>query len=459
MDSSSTLATEMFTDAATGELRRRRFNFSVVSGPDAGRTFPLEPGTTLIGTHPNNDVVLQDSTVSRYHLELQVRQDGLKITDLETTNGTRQAGPHSSMKIGSIVVTGSTRLRLGLNTVAELDPIDEAVELGEFRSDRFANALGAAPVMRSLFALLSRIAPTDATVLLEGETGSGKEVIAEAVHQRSQRHDRPFVVVDCSSIPHELIASELFGHVRGAYTGALTDKIGLIESASGGTLFLDEIGELQIDLQPQLLRVLEKRQVRRVGETRAIPVDIRVVAATHRDLRKMVKTGKFREDLYYRLAVIRALVPPLRERIEDIPLLASHFAESLGRDTFDLSPALLDQLSRHNWPGNVRELRNVVERALSLGLTNLRLSGGEPDTVATPPPAPPRRRPTTSSELLETPFKEAKSQIIESFERDYLTHLLDKYRGNISRAAQAAGIDRNYIHRLVKKYNIPVSRG
>jgi len=320
--------------------------------------------------------------------------------------------------------------------------------------------------MRRLFALLAKAAVTEATILLSGETGTGKEALAEAVHQTSRRAKGPFVVVDCGSIPHELIASELFGHARGAFTGAATDKQGLIEAANSGTLFLDEIGELALDLQPQLLRVLDRRQVRRVGETHAVDVDIRVIAATHRDLRAMVRAGKFREDLYYRLAVVSTQVPPLRERKSDIPALATCFAERMGRGTFAQSPALLEQLERHDWPGNVRELRNVVERALSLGsaaLVDLG-DGAAPRPAAEPAepaePDPGDARPASaSSGVLELPFKEAKAALVESFERDYLTALLARHRGNISRAAAEAGIDRNYIHRLVKKYGLEVDRG
>ena len=283
---------------------------------------------------------------------------------------------------------------------------------------------------------MARVAPTEATVLLTGETGTGKEAIAEAIHQASGRAGGAFVVVDCGSIPHELIASELFGHARGSYTGATSDKRGLIEVASGGTLFLDEIGELALDLQPQLLRVIDKRQVRRVGETAPIDVDIRVVAATHRDLRAMVKAGQFREDLYYRLAVVRAELPPLRERLPDLPALARHFADEMGRSGFDLSAALLDQLARHDWPGNVRELRNVVERALSLGTSQLELSDDTPRGGG-PTGAPGSTRLATGGDpasVLELPFKEAKAALIEDFEREYLVHLLARHKGNISRA-------------------------
>ncbi|HTM22481.1 MAG TPA: sigma 54-interacting transcriptional regulator [Kofleriaceae bacterium] len=435
--------TNLYTDAATGELHERRFRLLVVAGPDQGKSLDLEGGTTTVGTHPDVDLVLTDDRVSRYHLELSLRRDGLRVTDLESTNGT----VHRGARIGSITLTEPTRLRLGKNTEIEIVPIDEALALEDFAGDRLGGVLGASPLMRQLFALLSRVAPTEATLLLEGETGTGKEAIAEAVHALSPRAGGPFVVVDCGAIPHELIGSELFGHTRGAFTGAAGDKAGLIESASGGTLFLDEIGELALDLQPQLLRVLDKREVRRIGETRAVPVDIRVVAATHRDLKAMVGAGQFREDLYYRLAVVRTVVPPLRKRLEDLPLLARHFATQLGRGEFEPSAALEADLRAHTWPGNVRELRNVVERALSLG------DRGALQPVAAPAePLAAEEAPRPPSEMLDLPFKEAKARLIEGFERDYLVHLLERHQGNISRAAAEAGIDRNYIHRLVKKY-------
>jgi DNA-binding NtrC family response regulator len=456
----SSVHTQLFTDDASGALVERGFRLRVVAGPDAGAEHVLDEGTTLVGTHSDNTIILTDSTVSRYHLEIKVRRDGVEVRDLDTTNGTR----HGGIKLGSVILTGAARLRLGKHTDVDIEPLDELVPLDDWPGDRFGNVIGATSVMKKLFAVLGRVAPTDATILLEGETGTGKEALAEAVHEASSRRGKTFVVVDCGVIPHELIASELFGHARGAYTGATADKKGLIESANGGTLFLDEIGELALDLQPQLLRVLDRRQVRRVGENHSVDVDIRVVAATHRDLRAMVRAGQFREDLYYRLAVVRTTVPPLRDRPSDIAALAAHFAAQYGRGDFSISPSLLDQLQRHPWPGNVRELRNVVERALSLGSAGL--DELAPDTGG---PAPARDPDTdeglaaipsgTPAEVLEMPFKEAKATLIESFERDYLTHLLARHRGNISRAAAEAGIDRNYIHRLVKKYGLEVDRG
>jgi DNA-binding NtrC family response regulator len=414
----------------------------------------LDEGTTMVGTHADNDLVLADATVSRYHLEIRVRRDGIEVRDLETTNGTK----HGGARIGSVVLTGAARLRLGKHTEMDVEPIDTSVDLGDWSGDRFGDVLGTTSPMKRLFALLAKAAPTEATILLQGETGTGKEAIAEAVHRHSRRSKGPFVVVDCGSIPHELIASELFGHAKGSFTGAGADKQGLIEAANHGTLFLDEIGELALDLQPQLLRVLDRRQVRRVGETQSVDVDIRVVAATHRDLRAMVKAGQFREDLYYRLAVVATSVPPLRDRKADIPALATWFAEKMGRGSFAQSPALLEQLQRHEWPGNVRELRNVVERALSLGdavLADLGDSAPAMPAVAGDDSTMPR---PSNPDVLDMPFKEAKAQLVEAFERDYLSALLARHHGNISRAAAEAGIDRNYIHRLVKKYGLEVDR-
>jgi len=454
-------ATQLYTDVATGELRERQFRVAVASGPDRGVERVLESGTTLVGTHPNNDMVLTDETVSRYHLELQVLREGLKVKDLGSTNGTF----HGDTRVDAITIQGSTRLRLGRHTGLDITPNVKSVKLEHYVQDRLGRVVGVSPAMRILFALLQRVAPTDVTLLLEGETGTGKEAIAETVHALSARSRATFTVVDCAAIPSNLIGSELFGHVKGAFTGAHSDKDGLIQAANSGTLFLDEIGELALDLQPQLLRVLEKREVRRIGDTRSTRVDIRVIAATNRNLKEMVKQGTFREDLYYRLAVVRAVVPPLRDRPDDIPLLAHHFADSLG-SRFDLSPSLIDELRGHNWPGNVRELRNVVEHALSLGrdgdplprVSELVTSGSLAAGTAPSQPAP-YSLTSSSEEVFELPFKEAKGRLIESFERDYLTHLLRRHRGNISRAAAEAGIDRNYIHRLVKKYNLPVERG
>jgi transcriptional regulator with PAS, ATPase and Fis domain len=442
-------ATAVYTDATSGGLCARRYRVAVLTGPDAGKEKIIEGGTLLVGTHPNNDLHMVDKGVSRYHLELQLRADGLLVTDVGSTNGTFQG--HT--RINSVVLAAAAKLRLGSNTEIEIVPDDVAIATDHFASDRFGKALGASPPMKELFGLLDRVAPTEATVLLSGETGTGKELLAEAIHTRSARAQGPFIVVDCGALPRELIGSELFGHAKGAFTGASGAKKGLVEEADGGTLFLDEIGELPLELQPQLLRVLEKREVRPVGENKPKKVSIRVVAATHVDLAAAVRGGTFREDLYFRLAVVKATIPPLRARKGDLALLVQSILGELGRDDFHVPRAVLDKLAAHDWPGNVRELRNVVEGSLSL--SGGALSVGESSSLSPAQVSAAGLAP----QALDLPFKEAKGMLVEAFEREYLTHLLDRHKGNISRAAQEAGIDRNYIHRLVKKYNIPVARG
>lgn len=444
----------LYTNAATGVLTERRFKLTVKDGPDKGTSRILEHGTLLVGQHRNNDLVLTDDTISRYHLEIQVRKTGLFIKDLDTTNGTF----YGEAKVGTLEVSSAAQLRLGKHTRIEIAPVDTSVALGTFQGDGFGKAVGSSDAMKALFAMLAKVAPTDATVLLEGETGTGKEVVSEAIHQQSNRANGPFVVVDCGAIPENLIGSELFGHRKGAFTGATNDKEGLIKAADGGTLFLDEIGELSLELQPQLLRVLEKREIRHIGDTKSQSVDIRVIAATNRNLLEMIKEGTFREDLYYRLAVVRAFLPPLRERGDDIALLAMRFADNFTSG-YTLSPTLLEALKKHRWDGNVRELRNVVERALSLR----GIDGHASATDILSPVSHRKAEASTSTapahaEMLDMPFKEAKGLLVEAFERDYLEQLLSKHRGNISQAANEAGIDRNYIHRLVKKYGLTIDR-
>ena len=456
-----------YTDQSSGVLRARRYRVSVVVGPDLGTSAELEDGTFIIGTHQSTALRLTDKGVSRYHVELQLQPGGLKVTDLDSTNGTFHTGTGQVTRVGSITLTtagnAKSRFRLGTNTEIEIAPADVPIPVAGWQGETFGRVVGAHKQMRDLFGLLAKVAPTEATVLLEGETGTGKELLAEAIHQHSSRKSGPYVVVDCGSLPKDLIGSELFGHVRGAFTGAVANKRGLIEEADGGTLFLDEIGELPLELQPQLLRALEKREVRPIGELRSRKVNIRVIAATHRGLSEMVKAGTFREDLYFRLAVVRAPVPPLRKHKEDIPLLVKTFVRDLKHEDFALSPDVLAQLTAHEWPGNVRELRNVVERGLSLeggaldsGALELNVNAGDVSTAASDVGG---RGGPMSKELLDMSFKDAKGFLTESFEREYLTHLLKRHNGNISRAALEAGIDRNYIHRLVKKYNIPVDRG
>src|SRR6185369_9838897 len=301
---------------------------------------------------------------------------------------------------------------------------------------RFGRALGVSKPMRELFAALCRVAKTDSTVLLLGETGTGKEVLADGVHQNSKRAKKPFVVVDCASVAPTLIESELFGHVKGSFTGATGDREGAFALADGGTIFLDEVGELPMELQPRLLRVLETGVIKRVGDTTERKVNVRVVAATHRNLEKEVKNGNFRLDLFYRLGVVVVTVPPLRERLDDLELLSTNFARQLGRPDFELPQDVLETLRKHIWPGNVRELRNLVERAVA---------GAEPELTPTPlrRGSSPKMVPlgaerSATRELVDLPFKEAKEKLMGSFVREYFAEILKRADGNLSRAARLA---------------------
>lgn len=421
-------------------LKAREYRLTVLAGPDAGKAHVVLK-TCIIGSHEDAGFLLSDPTVSRFHAELEPRGDGIRVRDLDSTNGTFLGGARiqeATLEHNADLTMGKSIIRVTIDE-HKMEPPDEL--------NTFGKVVGAAPSMKKLFGILERVATTESTVFLLGETGTGKEVLAQSIHQASRRHSRPFVVVDCGSVAANLIESELFGHVKGAFTGAIADRSGAFLEADGGTIFLDEIGELPLDMQPKLLRVLESGTIKRVGEDKYRRINVRVLAATHRNLEEELQTGRFRRDLYYRLAVVVVTVPPLRERIEDIPLLTTHFMRQMGRGEFELPRGLLEGLREYQWPGNVRELRNVVERALA---------GADiepaPATARTAPP--PAAAESTSRELIELPFKEAKERLVEDFTREYLTALLEKHQGNISQTARAAGIARNYVHRLVAKYGL-----
>jgi DNA-binding NtrC family response regulator len=336
-------------------------------------------------------------------------------------------------------------------------------------SARFGEAVGQSVAMRALFAKLERAAASTGTILLLGESGTGKEVLARAIHAESPRGSGPFVVFDCSAIAPNLLESELFGHVRGAFSGAVGPREGLLEQAHGGTLFIDEIGELPLELQPKLLRALEARQVRRLGSADWRAFDTRVVAATHRDLRARIAEGSFREDLYYRLAVVEAHVPALRDHKDDIPLLVERFlvAQSPPRKLADLPPHALPLLMAHDWPGNIRELRNTVMRLLlfpnlleeAIGFAT---APKKTDRPSVPAGAPPSEEPAAASKdnpgslgaLLGLPLREAREMVVEHFERAYVAAKLREYNGNISRVADAIGVSRQLVYRLVDRYDL-----
>jgi len=398
----------------------------------------------VVGAHRSCDLVLTDPQVSRKHAEIAVVPEGIRIRDLGSTNGTWWQGTkvgEAVVPVGATVKFGETPVRISAADVPSLPPSDR---------DRFGAMAGRSIGMRELFAVLEMAAPSDATVLIEGESGTGKELAARAIHDGSSRAAGPFVVVDCSAIAENLFESHLFGHVRGAFTGAERERKGAFVEASGGTLFLDELGELPLQAQAKLLRVLEAQTVQPLGADRPIQVDTRVVAATHRDLARMVAAKEFRFDLFYRLAVVHVALPPLRERLEDLPHLVTTFYQRRGTEPGPIDGDNLERLRRHAWPGNVRELRNVLERAWALsgpkaGFRDLRL-WLDPGAAAQPQLA----------EVVDTslPFKEAKERWNDTFERRYVATVFADAGQNVTRAAEHAGLSRRHFRELLYKHAI-----
>jgi transcriptional regulator with GAF, ATPase, and Fis domain len=411
------------------------------AGKPTDRIVVLDKDFVRVGAHPDNELVIADRQVSRSHCTLERCGAGFRVTDAGSLNGTWIGGA----RIRDAEILADCAIRLGESTIR----VRDARTLGEREVAPmviFGDLIGASLPMRRLFQLLHRVAQSASDVLIEGENGTGKELIAAELVHRSSRSKKPLIIVDCGAISPTLIESELFGHVRGAFTGAMRDRAGAFEEADGGTVFLDEIGELPLDMQPKLLRALAQREIRRVGATRGSKVDLRVIAATNRRLEREVNSGRFREDLYYRLSVVTLRVPPLRERKEDIPLLVSHFLDKLGvaEPASVFSPEALEELKRYDWPGNVRELKNHVERVVVLG----------GDVPLVPPSGDASRASERLRVDIERPFKEAKESVVERFERAYLTALLEWADGNVSRAARKAGLDRMYLHRLLQRYGM-----
>jgi two-component system, NtrC family, response regulator GlrR len=424
-------------------LTFQKFRVSVVDGEQRGASAVADSTELTIGTAAGNQLVLgEDPTVSRHHCAIRVTPRGCVLRDLSSTNGTWLAG----FMIESAYLKPGSTFRVGATTV-RFEHLDDEIREPLSDEDRFGEALGASPAMRRIFALAGRVAAAETTILLEGETGTGKGLLAELVHRQSKRASGPFVVVDCAAIPPTLIESELFGHEKGAFTGAHVARAGAFESAQGGTVFLDEIGELPLDLQAKLLRALEERTIKRVGSTKPFRLDVRVIAATNRDLREAVNRGGFRADLYYRINVVRMRLPPLRERREDIRLLVDHFFRIFTGDDQTAAPdELVAPFLEYAWPGNVRELRSAVERAVLM-----------PDPAAwlelaeTPPGAP-------AFEAGQS-FREAKERAVSAWERWWLTELVKQHGGNLTRAARAARMDRAHLRELLRKYGARDSNG
>jgi DNA-binding NtrC family response regulator len=416
----------------------------VLSGDQRGTSVPLR-GTLRIGKAPDNDIVLTDETVSRHHCAIVRASGGFRVRDLDSTNGSQLDG----VVITDAVAPVGAVLRVGGIDVA-LRPEADLVEVQPYDAIQFDDAIGHSVAMRRVFRILDSVAKTDATVLLHGETGTGKEILARALVRRSRRAD-PYVVVDCSAITPSLVSSELFGHERGAFTGAIAQRRGAFENAQKGTVFLDEIGELPLDVQPMLLRVLEAREFRRVGGNQTVRADVRVVAATSRDLEQEVAAGRFREDLFFRLAVVPIRIPPLRARREDIPGLIRHILVQLSDgNPRKLSDRTMQWLVAHDWPGNVRELRNLLERATVL-------SAATASDELLLPTLPTAKQDRPEAQFRSAPgesYRDASSRAHDEFERQYISSLLAAHGGNISHAARAAQMDRKYLGTLVRKHKL-----
>jgi transcriptional regulator with GAF, ATPase, and Fis domain len=419
----------------------------VLSGSAKGTTKAL--GERLrIGKAPDNDLVLADDTVSRQHCELARTDAGVKVRDLGSTNGTKVQGA----RVSEAIVQPGTVLKVGEVEIA-LRPAVRNVEVLPSDKTWFGAAIGQSLAMRTIFGVLERIAKTDATVLLEGETGTGKDVLARALWTESARAQGPFVVVDCGAVSYSLLESELFGHERGAFTGAVAARQGAFELADGGTVFLDEIGELPLDVQPKLLRVLETREFRRVGGNKTLKTDVRVVAATKRNLLREVQAGKFREDLYFRLAVVPITVPSLRARREDIPMLAEHILRASGGG-LTVPEDTMQGLVAHDWPGNVRELRNVLDRAIYMA----RATGQTELSIVSLPMSG-----TGTSDVFHfepgKSYRETRGKYETEFEKRYVKWLLARHNGNVSAAAREAKMDRKHLHDMAKKHGLRGQEG
>lgn len=485
----------------------RKTTLTILNGHDAGQQITSERPVLRLGADPLCDVVLSDPTVSRNHAEIRQRGQHYHLVDLNSTNGTFL----NDIRVDSISVSDGATFRLG-RTEVRFEVTTEKVTIQTTEQTQYDNIIGQSQALREIFSILDRVAPSELSVIIEGETGSGKELIARAIHDHSNRSTGPFVVFDCSAFPASLLESELFGHEKGAFTGAVGRHIGVFERADGGTLFFDELGELDPEFQAKFLRVLETGQLRRVGGEKTIEVDVRMVSATNRNLKEMVEAKDFRSDLFFRLAQVRFLLPPLRERKEDIPLLVEHFLEQQATRTGRrpmFEPASLHWLQQYPWPGNIRELRNAIEKAVALSIDGIitadyfrkelsqNIYAPRPSTTTTHQDShaphhtatmtvPPSSHATPNLKSNEPPqiplyegsprdrkwayatakmltdendviaFKDAKEEIISAFEQQYITMLLDRTGQNISKASRKAGIDRRHFYRLLKKHDIEV---
>jgi two-component system, NtrC family, response regulator HydG len=411
------------------------FTLVVAEGADLGKSMTIDAGQTrvLVGKSPACQFRLSDEEVSRRHLALSLQQAELRLTDLGSTNGTFVNG----VKVVEACLAGGERIRIGTTGLhVDRAPRDATVSISPARS--FGRVVGSSVEMRRLYPFCERLATTRVPVLIEGETGTGKELLAESLHEMSPRSTGPFVVFDCTAVPPNLVEAELFGYERGAFTGAVTTHRGYFERAQNGTLFIDEIGDLDPTLQPKLLRVLERSEVRRIGGDRWISVDVRILAATRRNLDQEIAAGRFRDDLFFRLVVARIELPPLRARHGDVATLANHFWKELG-GRGALPYALLNAWESYPWPGNIRELHNEIARRIALG--DLAPENSRASTPA-------------SGDFIDgivsgdLPLTRARQKVVDEFHRRYVEHVVKKHGGSLVRAAAASGIAYRYFQLL-----------
>jgi transcriptional regulator with PAS, ATPase and Fis domain len=414
----------------------------VVEGPDAPVRLRTEGGSVLVGSGNGCDLRLSDPLVSRQHIEIRCERTGVHVTDRGSRNGTFFEGS----RVMEMLVSGAAELTLG-STRIRIEIDRDALHLPFSRRTTFGTAFAHSEKMRHVFQVLEVAAKQDVTILLEGESGTGKEMLATSVHAESARRDGPFVVVDCGSIAPNLVESELFGHERGAFTGAAATRIGAFEQANGGTIFLDEIGELPLEAQPKLLRALETRSFRRVGGTKTISVEVRVVAATNRRLREAVRCKEFREDLFYRLAVVHLVVPRLADRPDDIVPLAERFLRAATRNRHaTVAPELARILTAYHWPGNARELRNVIDRFVTF-------RDPDPSVLFESAPGQTGGRATTIDveTLAHLSYAEAKRGLLEVYHRNVLPRVIAESGNSVAKAAETLGMSRTNLYRLLQE--------
>lgn len=415
----------------------KKARFKVNKGKDAGKEMVLQRPLVSLGTLPENDLVLTDATISRRHAVVEEKPGGYLLRDLDSTNGTFLDG----VRIREGYLAPGSIIRLG-QTEISFSPLEERIENLKSDADCFGELIGSSTPLREVYAILERIAPTDVTVLLEGETGTGKELAARAVHSRSRRADSPFVVIDCGAVAPNLIESELFGHEKGAFTDAVRARQGAFELADKGTIFLDEIGELPLELQPKLLRALDQRETKRVGADKPVGFNVRIISATNKDLEKEVKAGRFREDLYYRLSVVRIHMPPLRCRKEDLETISAHLltgiSSDIGKKITGLSPEATAALTAYSWPGNVRELKNVLGRAAAL-CDGTRIEARDLFLSQ-------RSKAATLGDL--------GGKTLEEIEKAAIKATLKSASGNKTEAAKMLGIAYSTLYEKMKKYGM-----